>query len=182
MAGPVAHTLAAYSVLITAKPGILEDPHKRIIAWGTAFAFGNMPDADFAVSAFTTIYYLQHHYFSHSIPFAAIVTLLCIVVLKALRDQHSVRNGLILGLMYGTHLLIDFFTEDGSAPYGIPLFWPFTNHHFYSPYIIFYSIHRGHWNQVFSWHNFVGIAIEFAVFLPVAGLARFRAEKMGMNT
>ena len=182
MAGPVAHTLAAYSVLITAKPAILEDPRKSMIAWGTAFAFGNMADADFAVGAFTKIYYLQHHYFSHSIPFAAAITILCIVVLKALRDQHSVRNGSILGLMYGTHLLIDFLTEDGSSPYGIPLLWPFTDHHFYSPYVIFYSIHRGRWSQVFSWHNVVGLAIEIAVLLPVAGLARFRAEKVGANT
>jgi membrane-bound metal-dependent hydrolase YbcI (DUF457 family) len=177
MAGPIAHTLAAYSVLITAKPEILEDRHKSLMAWATAFAFGNMADADFAVGAFTKVYYLQHHYFSHSIPFAAAVTILCILVLKALRDEHSVRNGLILGLMYGTHLLIDLLTEDGSRPYGIPLLWPITTHHSFSPYVIFYSIHRGNWHQVFSWHNIVGLVIEIAVLLPVAGLARFRAQK-----
>lgn len=182
MAGPIAHTLAAYSALIITKPEMLQDRKLSYAAWGIAFAFGNMPDADFAVAHFTRTYFLQHHYFSHSIPFALLVTIACIAVLKALRQRHPLRNGFILGLLYSTHLIIDYLTEDGSSPFGIPLLWPFTDHHFYSPFIVFYSIHRGRWSQVFSWHNVVGLAIEIAVLLPVVGLARFRALRSEKDT
>lgn len=178
MAGPVAHTFAAYAALITAKPDLITDPHKDRIAWGTAFVVGNLADADFAVAYFSANPILQHHYFSHSIPFALLLTIVSIAGLKLLRYPHALKTGALFGMLYATHLLIDYFTDDGSAPFGIPLLWPFTNHHFWSsPIIIFYATHRGGWNELLSRNNVIGVLIEIAVLLPIVGLARFRAHR-----
>jgi membrane-bound metal-dependent hydrolase YbcI (DUF457 family) len=174
MAGPVAHTFAAYAALITVKPKLIADRRSSALAWGTAFLFGNLADADFTRNPV-----LQHHYFSHSIPFAFLITFLCIAVLKALRYPHAFKTGILLGMLYGTHLLIDYFTDDGSAPFGIPLLWPFTNRHFWSPVILFYATHR---NELFSKHNVTGLLIEIALLLPIVGLARFRAHRELVTT
>lgn len=176
MAGPIAHTFAAYATLITAKPHLVETRRKNLIAWGTAFVFGNLADTDFVVASFTSNPVLQHHFFSHSIPFAFLIALLCIAGLKLLRYPHAVKDGMLLGLLYGSHLLLDYFTDDGSAPFGIPLLWPFTRHHFWAPFILFYATHRGGWKELLSRHNVIGLVIEVALLLPVVGLARFRAK------
>src|ERR1051325_11359747 len=109
MAGPVAHTFAAYAALITVKPELIADRRSSALARGTAFLVGKLADADFAVAYFTRNPVLQHHYFSHSIPFAFLITFLCIAVLKALRYPHAFKTGILLGMLYGTHLLIDYF-------------------------------------------------------------------------
>ena len=177
MASPVAHTLGAYAALISIEPKLIADPHRNRIAWGTAFVFGNLADADFVVAYFSSQPFLRHHFFSHSIPFALCLTLLALLILKIARRKDALKMALLLGAAYGTHLLLDYFTEDGSAPYGIPLLWPVTDHHFLAPVILFYATHRGGWDALLSVHNTVGILIETAIFLPLLLLAARYARK-----
>jgi len=177
MATPVGHTLGAYATIVLLKPQSVSDRSRNLIALGLAFIFGNLADTDFLVAYFTDQTFLNHHYFSHSIPFAILVTAFCFLILKATRRPQSFREALVLGAAYGSHLLIDYFTDDGSPPFGIPLLWPFTDHHFMSPVLLFPSIHRGNLYDLLSLHNLKAMVLEIAVLGPPALLAVLIARK-----
>lgn len=178
MPSPIAHTLAAYTALVLARPDIIRDRQTNSLAIGSAFVFGTLADADFAVAAFTHSRVWGHHFFSHSIPFLLIVTAVSYAVLKLLRRPRAFHLACLAGLLYGTHLLLDTFTEDGSAPYGIPLLWPFTRRHFYPPVTIFFSIHRGDMQAISGPNNLHAILIEAVVMAPIAFLAVVRAMRV----
>src|SRR5262245_1410110 len=176
MASPIAHTLGAYAVLVTIEPRLVSSRRLNGIALGTAFVFGNLADADFVIEQFISSPIWRHHYFSHSIFFAILVGIVTYLVLKIARWKNAVRDAVLVFAAYSSHLLIDYFTDDGSKPYGIPLFLPFTQEHFISPLSIFYSIHRGELTDLFSMHNLMGVLIELAVMGVIAYLAFFLAR------
>jgi len=171
MATPVGHTLGAFATIVFLKPESVGGNRRNRISLGLAFIFGNLADTDFLIAYFTDRTFLNHHYFSHSIPFAILVTAMCFLVLKAMRHPKSLRESLVLGSAYASHLLIDYFTDDGSPPFGIPLLWPFTDHHFMSPVLLFPSIHRGNLHDLFSLHNLKAMFLEIAVLGPAVLLA-----------
>ncbi|MCI0413522.1 metal-dependent hydrolase [bacterium] len=176
MPSPVGHTLGALAALVAIEPGIMASRYKTNIALGASFVFGSIADADFVVAHFTSLPYLRHHYFSHSIPFAICFTILCWILLKCFNLRNAGRLAGLIGVAYSTHLLLDFFAYDGSRPYGIPLLWPFTDKHFIAPFNLFYSIRRGEFSNIFSMHNLVGVMIEIAVLTPIALLMILRAR------
>jgi membrane-bound metal-dependent hydrolase YbcI (DUF457 family) len=177
MPSPVGHTLGAFSALLALEPDIVTSRYKTNIALGAAFVFGSLADADFVVAHFTNIPYLRHHYFSHSIPFAICFTLLCWIILNCFRLRNAGKIAGLVGAAYSSHLVLDYFADDGSKPYGIPLLWPFTDRHFIAPINLFYSIHRGEFSDIFSMHNLFGILIEFAVMAPITALLFWWARK-----
>ncbi len=185
MPSPVGHTLGAFAAMLAIDPSIIATRHKISIALGASFVVGSLADADFFVAQFTTAPYLRHHYFSHSIPFAIVFALMCWVVLKAIHFRNATLNATLLGAAYGSHLVLDYFAEDGSKPYGIPLLWPFSNRHFIAPFDIFLSIHRGEFSDLFSLHNALAILIEIVVLTLIAFLmfllANSRLKARGLN-
>jgi inner membrane protein len=176
MASPIAHTLGAYAVLVTIEPKLVSSRRLNGIALGTAFVFGNLADTDFVIEQFISSPFWRHHYFSHSVLFGIIVGVVSYMVLKILRRKNAFRDAGLVCAAYCSHLLIDYFTDDGSKPYGIPLFLPFTEQHFISPLPIFYSIHRGELKDLVSMHNLMGVMIELAVMGVIAYLAFFLAR------
>jgi hypothetical protein len=120
---------------------------------------------------------LQHHYFSHSIPFAFLIGVVSYLVLRALKKTQALRTALVLTAVYGTHLLLDYFTHDGSRPIGIPLFWPFTHKHLIAPVEIFASIHRGGIETLFGPHNFQALFREALILMPLAFAAYLKSKK-----
>jgi membrane-bound metal-dependent hydrolase YbcI (DUF457 family) len=178
MPSPVAHTLGAYAGLLYLNPAYLESPRSNRIALALAAVFGCMADADFVVAQHTSNPQFQHHYFSHSFPFAFALGLICYGLLRLIHSKHTAKAAFLITAAYCTHLFLDYFTEDGSRPYGIPLLWPFTQRHFVAPVIIFYSIHRGDWEDLFSRHNLIAICIEVLVLAPLVVLAIWRARRI----
>ena len=181
MPSPVGHTLGAFAALVALEPRIVASRYKTTIALGASFVFGSLADADFVVAHFTSLPYLRHHYFSHSIPFAICFTVLFWILVKCFRLRNAGRLAGLIGVAYSTHLLLDYFADDGSRPYGIPLLWPFINKHFIAPFDLFYSIHRWEFSDIFSMHNLVGVMIEIAVLAPIALLMILRAQHQ-LNT
>lgn len=177
MPSPIAHTLAAYTTLVSLEPSLVSNREKNSLALGSAFVFGSLADADFIVAHFTTATYLHHHYFSHSIPFVLAFTAFCWIALKLLRRPSPAKWAGLFGAAYASHLLLDYLTEDGSFPYGIPLLWPMTSQHFVAPVTIFYSIHRGTWQAIFSPENLQALLMELAVMIPITLLAVFIARR-----
>jgi inner membrane protein len=178
MPSPIAHTLGAYAGLVLIKPDLISTKESRRMTFGLAAIFGSLADADFLVAQFTTNPTLQHHYFSHSIPFAFFIGFLSYLILILFRTAEPIKKAGLITVAYLSHLLLDFFTQDGGRPFGIPLLWPLTHKHFMSPVVIFYSIHRGGWEDYLSAHNLIGICIEFVVMGTVAYLAVRRAKRI----
>ncbi len=175
MPTPFAHGLAGYTVLILADPGLAKDLRGNLKAMGAGFFFGTLADADFLVAYYSSHPVLQHHYFTHTIPFTFLIGAIAYLVLKALKQSRPLRTAAILTAVYGTHLLLDYFTHDGSRPIGIPLFWPVSHEHLKAPVEIFLSIHRGEMEKLFGAHNFQALFREAMILGPLALLVYWRA-------
>lgn len=67
----------------------------------------------------------------HSIPFAIIVGLLIGAVARLSGLRSPVRVGFLGGIVFGSHGLLDTFTDGGL---GIALLWPFSNERFFAPW------------------------------------------------
>jgi membrane-bound metal-dependent hydrolase YbcI (DUF457 family) len=84
---------------------------------------GIAPDFDYALNWLRISWGGWHHGFTHSIPFALVVGL---VVIALLRDW-KLRSYFVFTFAYASHTLLDFiFTES----HGVALWWPFTNHRY----------------------------------------------------
>ena len=177
MCTPFAHGLAGYSVLVLGEPRLAADFRSNLRAMGAGFVFGSMADADFLVAYYTKIPELQHHFFSHSIFFTLAIGAVTYLLLRALIHTGVFRTALLLMAAYGSHLLLDYFTHDGSPPIGIPLLWPITDTHFVAPVELFLSIHRGSLQALLGPHNFTALFREALILGPVAALVYYRARR-----
>ena len=77
------------------------------------------------------------------------------------------RDAWILGLAYLTHIFLDVFSKDTSAPYGLELWWPFSDTLTIAPYTVFDDIWRGNLEKLLSLHNWLAVAREVLVVGPV---------------
>jgi hypothetical protein len=96
--------------------------------------------------------------------FAAGATALYLVVAGALRRKLMWKPALILLAAYLIHLILDIFTEDGKAPYGIAPFYPFSKTYYYGFWPVFPKIHKATWAEVFSFNNVKVALFEIVVF------------------
>lgn len=181
MPTPIAHGLAGYAVLVLAEPRLAKDLRGNLKALGAGIFFGTLADADFLVAYYSSNPVLQHHYFSHSIAFALLVGAVSYLALKSLSRSQALRTALVLTAAYGTHLLLDYFTHDGSRPIGIPLFWPITHRHLIAPVEIFASIHRGGMEVLFGAHNFGALLREALILAPLALAAYLKSRSAERN-
>jgi membrane-bound metal-dependent hydrolase YbcI (DUF457 family) len=177
MPSPLGHTLAACAAIISMDRSLIRGKILNIVVPGLGFVVGTLADADFIVAYYSTLPYLRHHYFSHSIPFTIALSAFVWIILKLFKTPLALKKSLIFAAAYGSHLLLDYFAHDGSKPFGIPLLWPFSHHHFIAPFNIFLSIHRGEFSDLFSLHNMLAIFIEFAVLAPILAFVVWKARQ-----
>jgi len=117
---PVAHGLVGASVVAALRPS------DQLVGWKwLAFGafLGVAPDFDFALNWLGISIGGWHHGFTHSIPFALVVGLMTIVVLR----RWNVRSFLVFGAAYVSHTLLDYALTESR---GVALWWPFTNHRY----------------------------------------------------
>jgi hypothetical protein len=182
MPSPIAHGFAGYALMVLSEPAMAATFRGNFLALTVGTFFGSLADADFAVAHFADRPELQHHYFSHSIPFALLIGFLVYPILRwVLRLKDPFRWSAIISMVYGSHLLLDFFTHDGSRPIGIPLLWPFTSKHFMAPIEVFMSIHRGSMDVLFGPHNIEALVQEACIMAPLAFAAFLYARQKELS-
>jgi membrane-bound metal-dependent hydrolase YbcI (DUF457 family) len=71
---------------------------------------------------------------------------------------------------YLSHILLDILARDTTAPFGVQLFWPFSNAFLISPVLVFSDIWRGSLALLFGLHNWLAMGREIVVLVPVVGL------------
>lgn len=153
---PVAHTaLGALGWQWFAK-------EKKLTSLGLFILISNLPDIDFIVFfIFNGVEgFSLHQLYTHNIFFVSITALLCWPFLSGRRE----RLGFLLTAY--SHLILDFLTIDGAAPFGFRALYPISDTLFnlgILPNMIKASI-----AEVFSLRNLLVVGFEVAVFwLPL---------------
>jgi inner membrane protein len=176
MASPIGHALAGYAVY----EGFTPDRETgRRKALGLCVLMAIAPDFDFIPGILLGSPAFYHQGISHSIGFGLAVSLMVAGVMTIYGGRFSTVFRLAF-LSYTSHLVIDIFAPDGRPPYGLPLLWPLTDHHFISPAPVFLGVHHSpttdssilEWlTGIFSLHNVRAIAVEIVLIGPVSLLA-----------
>jgi len=134
----------------------------------------NAADLDFFPGLLAGDMNVYHHAATHSFGAAAMFALIVWAVARRF-SQRAGRIAVLGGLIYTSHVLVDYITEDSRSPYGIPLFWPFSNEYYISPWTILGGVKHGVpgdslatvMGHIFSWHNLKTLGLEAIVIVPV---------------
>ncbi len=177
-------------------------------SWGDALIFmflANLPDLDFLPGLILGRPNLYHHGVFHSLGAALGVALAgagliylqrrCVVARRyglvgarrygrvdARRYGRFWAFAAMIFLVFSSHLLLDFFTWDFVAPYGLPLLWPFSGRYFISGTPFFLNITRSaaagdFFISIFNQHNLVAALREVIIIGGLAlGMALFRCK------
>jgi membrane-bound metal-dependent hydrolase YbcI (DUF457 family) len=170
---PIGHSLAGIAWQ-RARPGFFFRS-----GWLDAIAFillSNLPDADFLPGILRGQPNLYHHGIFHSLGAALVVAAIGAALLYPRRRRFLFHAAGIF-LVFYSHLLLDFFSLDTVAPYGLPLLWPFSSRYFIAAKPFFINIVRSSESgdffiSLFNRHN---LAAALREILVLGGLAAFMA-------
>jgi len=179
MATPIGHSLAAYAIYRVLVPA----ENRRAALLLCAAVMATAPDLDFVPGILTGAPATYHQGVSHSLAFGVVAGVTSAVALRAVAGT-AARLGFLLGfLCYASHLVLDLFGADSRPPYGIPLFWPFSDHTFLAPVPLLLGVSHagrasastGEWvNAVLTLYNVAAVGLEIVLILPFVLLARRR--------
>ncbi len=110
-----------------------------------------------------------HHGITHSLAVAALAGVTAFLAPRLLARGWPVYLSVVVFLVYGSHLLLDYFTLDTGAPYGIPLFWPFSQETYQAWWPLLPNVQHTS-GPLLSAHNLMLMLREAAVLLPTVGL------------
>ena len=127
-----------------------------------------------------------HHLGSHSVFFAMGYGILIFIVVALLGlNAHEKYRWTVSGtLIYLSHSILDFYSQDDSEPRGLQLFWPISDQFYYAqnpvfPKFLHDTTGGDMWGMVvglFNWHNLITVIFETVaftiIFLLVVGSGR----------
>ncbi len=163
MPTPLAHALAGTAVYLSAFRGGRR--RKDLVLFAAAVVAACFADLDFGLNFLTGENY--HHYFTHSVAFASLFTIGAYFFSRLSTRVAPGRDAWILGLAYLSHILLDLFSKDTSAPYGLELWWPFSDALTIAPFTVFDDIWRGTPQKLLALHNWLAVAREVLIVGPV---------------
>jgi membrane-bound metal-dependent hydrolase YbcI (DUF457 family) len=111
--------------------------------------FSMLPDIDAAPGFWFGDLGKYHNNLTHSLFVCAVVALLVVCVSCLLHSGRAVRWGMLAGVCYGMHILMDWL----SYGRGVMLLWPFTRTRYASPLHLFYGLRwsEGLWSLSHLW-------------------------------
>lgn len=159
MPSPIGHALGSL---------IVGAPQRR--GWLLLALVGIAPDLD--------LLWGRHSAETHSVGAAVIAGFVLATALRV-RTNLTVRTYfrvfLVVTLVWLAHPVMDALGEDSSAPFGVMLWWPFSQQFVIAPFHIFDSAYRAYWKPDFWPHNIVAVAKEIMILAPLAiGAALWR--------
>lgn len=156
MPSPIGHTMAGL-IIGLCKAVCPTSVVKELLF---CIVLSNLPDLDFIPGILVGDLNRFHHRFSHSILFVLIISLFIGFIWR--KDR-----GLLAFILLTNHLLLDYFTKDTSFPYGMTLFWPFSDRYYISLSAIFPAYKkRAMVMDIINPANLLGYLIEVGIFLP----------------
>jgi inner membrane protein len=133
----------------------------------------NAPDLDFLPGLVFGDLPRFHHGPSHSIGLAILFGLIASLFFSRRGYAFVVGSSLYL-----SHVVLDYLGQDPTPPFGVPLFWPFSEEYFMAAFAFFRPFHnRGGSAELivsvlFTFHNFLTVLAEIAFLLPLLILSR----------
>ena len=153
----------------------------RVSSWKTLLLFvilANLPDLDFLPGFLLgEPNRFHHHYWSHSLGAAVVVGCLTALIFCGRDRGRFVWQMLLFSGIYFSHVALDTLSSDLKEPFGVPMFWPFSEAYIVSPVLIFMSIQKvdtsgGFIPSLLTAHNLWAAAWEFLVFAPVVSIMK----------
>lgn len=184
MPSPVLHTLPAVLIAKAALGTRSTDrnAHLRATRFGgqdailmaAAVIAANVPDLDFVPGIIVNDPGMFHHGGSHSLFAAVVFGILCALVARLAHYPSVVRIGIVTGLAYFSHLLLDAAAPLDDVGRGVPFFWPLTERYFVSPVRLLMGIglepdRGGLLASLITPHNMLALGLEVLVVAVVAG-------------
>jgi inner membrane protein len=130
-----------------------------------------LPDVDFLFGFIQGNPNKYHHHFTHSIAFVLVSAVVMLLFFRKSKTGLLTITALFVcsGLL---HLGLDMLAVDNTAPRGVPLFWPISNHYFISPVIVFSDVSRASQSSVFfqslfNMHNVRTVMVELILLGPL---------------
>jgi membrane-bound metal-dependent hydrolase YbcI (DUF457 family) len=124
----------------------------------------------------------SHRTVTHSVTAAVLAGLVAACAMGVLR-RPALRAGILVGLIWASHGLLDWLGRDSSPPFGIMWLWPFSQAWFISHLDLFSEVSRRYWlPQSFWLHNVAAVAREAVLLGPLASVAWWWAHRTTRTT
>ena len=128
----------------------------------------NLPDIDFLPGFLMGEPNRFHHGLTHTLGAALFVALLFGVIFHLWKEKFRAVTTVTF-FAYYSHVLMDYFTEDLRAPFGVMLFWPFNSLYYISDVKIFKNVFRSDvsstfFSSLFSKANIETFVLEAFIF------------------
>ncbi|MGF1524781.1 MAG: metal-dependent hydrolase [Leptolyngbyaceae cyanobacterium] len=180
MPSPIAHSITGYAIAkVFSGQAACFKPVRMVVFLGAIF-IANLADVDFTFQFLT--HASLHRGPTHSIAALIMVALLLGLLSAALKRSLIVPTLGLAGYIYGSHLVLDFFTAGGS---GLQLFWPISDSFWQSSLPLFPAVH--HSRGLFDASHLFFIAYELLyAFILFKGMQIFESKlcnsKSGANS
>lgn len=156
MPSPIGHALGGIAV------GWASVPRRDVAGAAILSAVASLPDLD--------LLFHSHRGQSHSVGAALIAGAFAWLVTR--------RAGWAIAVtaVWGSHVLLDWTSNDTRPPFGVMAFWPFTRAYYQASVDIFPAVSRRYWLGEFWIYNLKAVAVEVLILAPLAALVvrRFR--------
>jgi membrane-bound metal-dependent hydrolase YbcI (DUF457 family) len=129
-------------------------------------AIAAAPDLDLLVGT--------HRGASHSVGATVIAGLVAAILWRttvpAARPRDTLRAALCVTLAWGSHILLDWLSNDTRPPIGIMALWPFSHDYYKASIEIFPPVSRRYWESRFWLYNLKALLVELLLLGPIAAL------------
>jgi membrane-bound metal-dependent hydrolase YbcI (DUF457 family) len=132
-------------------------PRRDIAAAAIVAGVAIVPDLDLLVHS--------HRGESHSIGAAFAAGLLALAVTRNWRWAAAV------SLAWGSHVLLDWLSNDTRPPLGVMALWPFSHDYYKASIEIFPPVSRRYWESRFWIYNLKAVVAEIVILGPLAWLS-----------
>jgi membrane-bound metal-dependent hydrolase YbcI (DUF457 family) len=167
MPSPVGHALGG----IAAGWRLMPPQARRSAAFLAAIAIA--PDLDLLVAT--------HRGASHSVGAALLAGVVTAIAWAAFARaplrQYAPRVGTAVALAWGSHVLLDWLSNDTRPPIGIMALWPFTHDSYKASIEIFPPVSRRYWESRFWLYNLRAVAAELLFLGPLTWLVLSRRRR-----
>lgn len=168
MPTPIGHALAG-AIIYKSLPTTQKTTAALLIA---VLFFALLPDVDFLFGFPVGDPNRCHHYFTHSLFFVLVAGVAGGIIYAKLRGGRSLIYSAIFASAGISHVILDLLAVDKRAPFGCPVFWPFSNKYFISPVLLFSDVSRVSDSRLFlqslfNRHNLATVGVELLVLTPI---------------
>lgn len=174
MPSPIGHALAGAAIALSAQPVVQKSGLRFRAVLVTSMCLAALPDADL-------LYQPIHRAVTHSVGSTILITILAVAVTGWVTRSRgaALTLGLVCGVAWGSHAVLDWLGADPTPPRGVRALWPFSNRWFISELDLFRGTER---RELLTWasffYNVKAIAQEVAILAPITFVVH-RARSRG---